>query len=100
MTGFGEHVGVGGRTFRGNKHLGAVNVAEVISDLTGGRIGRQVEHGDGRVDAYRNGRDLTVTISAEEIHGSFREGRKFFYDLLRTQGYTHDEAMRRMTERL
>lgn len=92
---FADRAGVGGRTFGRNAHLGRVQVRDVVSHLTGAPVGRVVEHGDGRVDARH--RNLTVTVSAEEIHGSYREGRRWLYDTLRGHGYDHDQALRRMT---
>lgn len=92
---FRERAGVGGRTFGRNLHLAAPRVRRVVSELTGVPIGRVVEHGDGRVDvSVRN--EACVTVTAEEVHGTWREARAWLYDWLRSAGMTHSEAVRRM----
>ncbi len=93
---FAEHVGAGSRTFGRNLHIGTINVKAVVSQITGAPVGRIVEHGDGRVDAEHRS-ERTITVSAEQVHGSFREGRAWLYNQLRECGFTHQEALRRMS---
>lgn len=93
---FAQRVGVGGATFRQNLHLGRTKVTDVVSEITGMPTGRIVDHGDGRRDAHHV-QDTCITLTAEQVHGSYREGRRWLYDNLRSQGFTHAEAMRRMT---
>jgi hypothetical protein len=93
---FGQRVGAGGRTFARNAHLGVTRERQVVSEVTGMPIGRVIEHGSGRVDAEHNG-ELTITLTAEQVHGSRSEGRRWLYNWLRESGFTHAQAMRRMT---
>lgn len=96
---FASRVGSGGRTFGRNKHLGATKVTDVVSEITGLKQGRIIEHGSGRVDAEHQA--LTLTVTAEQVWGSYKEGRAWVYNSLRESGYSHSEAMRRMSrERL
>lgn len=96
MLTFPERVGVGARSFGRNSHLDTPKLRTVLSEVTGLPCGRIVEHGDGRQDAHAKA-ERTITVSAEQIHGSFREGRAWLYHQLRESGFSHEQAMRRMT---
>lgn len=98
MSSFADRVGVGGRTFRTNAHIGRVDVRAVVSELTGRPVGRIVEHGTGRVDAHATV-ERTLTIPGEAIFGTQAEARRRVYEMLRTSGCTHDEALARMTRK-
>lgn len=66
-------------------------IRDVVNEVTGRKGGITIEHPDGRVSAVA--RPGPTTFQADQVAPSMSTLHKMAYDLLRTQGYSHERAV-------
>ena len=78
-----------------NKHHEQPKVEEIYSEITGRKVGRTIEHWDGKQDAgIKNSVVEATAEESERITGlPLNDFRHLIYDYHRDRGMGHDEAV-------
>lgn len=79
-----------------NKHHETPKVSTVVSELTGWKIGRVVEHHTGQVDTALRTAPASMTCEEVERYLPLNDLRRLIYDWHRRLGVPHDEIIGRV----